>query len=250
MLLGANMNENVRDEINVAYHATVDQIAKDLWKSYGLEAYKYVTEYIKYSSWVVANLSQPRRTLYGDEISSLGLGVSREDVLKTMKLGVDLAIQKLIHENHPVYWQIKFPLPNRYMTTEEVDVLVTNVGARGVSFNNVLAVASKEEAIECMKDFQKGYLAANMPTPEMQLIPFNINRKEIPQLVEDVGGINYQNRSTYAVSEIPDWCVFSMEEHSIGGGCWGILYGEVAKKGIDHCKNCEYCRLYQVGEHK
>ena len=39
---------------------------------------------------------------------------------------------------------------------------------------------------------------------------------------------------------IPTWCQMPQEEHSICGGCWGILYCEVAKKDKTHCESCEY----------
>lgn len=40
--------------------------------------------------------------------------------------------------------------------------------------------------------------------------------------------------------EIPVWCCLPLDEHKCCGGCWGISSGEVAKKGKEHCKTCEY----------
>ena len=43
-----------------------------------------------------------------------------------------------------------------------------------------------------------------------------------------------------ALPYIPSWCYMPLDEHFCAGGCWGILYGEVARKGKEHCKTCEY----------
>ena len=43
-----------------------------------------------------------------------------------------------------------------------------------------------------------------------------------------------------ALSYVPSWCYMPPDEHLCAGGCWGILYGEVAQKGKEYCKTCEY----------
>ena len=44
----------------------------------------------------------------------------------------------------------------------------------------------------------------------------------------------------YPPEQIPAWCQMPEEEHQCAGGCWGILHGEVAQKGREHCLSCEY----------
>lgn len=41
--------------------------------------------------------------------------------------------------------------------------------------------------------------------------------------------------------KIPSWCGMPKDYHEDGvGGCWGISYGYVEKKGENCCKNCGY----------
>lgn len=44
----------------------------------------------------------------------------------------------------------------------------------------------------------------------------------------------------YSLDQVPLWCHMHPDEHQCAGGCWGISYGEVAKKGEAHCMTCEY----------
>ena len=44
----------------------------------------------------------------------------------------------------------------------------------------------------------------------------------------------------YPSEDIPEWCQMPEDEHQAAGGCWGILHGEIASKGRDHCGDCEY----------
>ena len=44
----------------------------------------------------------------------------------------------------------------------------------------------------------------------------------------------------YSPEDIPQWCHMPMDEHRCAGGCWGIWHGEVARKGREHCEECDY----------
>lgn len=46
---------------------------------------------------------------------------------------------------------------------------------------------------------------------------------------------------TYSLDLIPQWCQMSLRSHFDDfGGCWGIYHGQVAEKGVEHCRFCEF----------
>lgn len=46
---------------------------------------------------------------------------------------------------------------------------------------------------------------------------------------------------SYLLSMVPPWCQLHPECHQDGvGGCWGITFGYVDRKGKEYCDNCEY----------
>lgn len=52
-----------------------------------------------------------------------------------------------------------------------------------------------------------------------------------------------ENGQLVMVDVVPEWCQMPPSEHLDAlGGCWGISYGEVEKKGKAHCEKCEYNR--------
>lgn len=49
------------------------------------------------------------------------------------------------------------------------------------------------------------------------------------------------NWKNYSLDLIPQYCQMPLGSHFDGfGGCWGIYHGDVAKKGEEHCRFCEY----------
>ena len=57
----------------------------------------------------------------------------------------------------------------------------------------------------------------------------------------DWNAFNQHLMGAYPPANIPEWCQMPEDEHhQCVGGCWGILHGEVVKKGKEHCLSCEY----------
>lgn len=43
----------------------------------------------------------------------------------------------------------------------------------------------------------------------------------------------------------PDWCGYGDAVEPMG--CWGLIYGYVAEKGYEYCKNCELNKFTCAG---
>lgn len=232
-----------------AFTLSVEGIANVVWAKFGPDgwnspaAYAEIKAQVQYCSWIVSD-DHARQVLSYTKYAPWQEGQSkrttRADAVSAMIHAVEEKLGRIVLDNEVFYWQVKFVETGRFLMMGEIDSQPTSEER---SFKVALTFCTEIEAEEAAEEFCIGYLAAGVVPPKIHIVGFNSAHQEIPHSKMFVGPAAKKPsaRSSYPATEIPNWCKMSIDEHQDGaGGCWGISYGEVARKGEDHCENCEY----------
>lgn len=234
------------------FQAAVQAIADKIWAKYGprglatSEAYQEIKAEVSFSSWMVSPAHKAKASEYCDQIQehryhSLDMTVSEKFISC-----VEKTLSKICEENVVAYWCVRFIETKRFLMVGELDTPQSCV--EGKEFETPANFSNENEAEEAAQEFCNGYLTAGIEPPPIQIVAINIHNKEIPKGKIFVGKApNKTIRQSYPMTEVPNWCKMSPEEHQDNvGGCWGIASGEVARKGTDHCGPCEYLEKNDV----
>ena len=250
------MDGNVQPDSADAYAEIKNKVRDSIWT--------VSTPHVKLLLKYFSNFNKLTNTMpSGAVLSSLSFPFDAETAANIMVNDVVKELQSIIKKNTPFFWQVKFTNQHRFLLRGELsegkqrrawswlftpgksscvpnDQQTTVFGFDPYSPDcHVFAVPTEIEAEEAIDEIAQGYVAAGMPAPIMQIVAFNSGNEEIPNSNIYSGKFGTL-RNSYSKEEIPAWCRMPLDEHNTACGCWGIATGEVAMKGVDHCKMCEY----------
>lgn len=175
------------------FSASVEAIAVQVWTKFGpagvaaAVAHEEIKAQVQFCSWIVSD-EHARQVLSYTKYAPWREGQSkrttREDAASAMIHAVQHRLKEIASQNEVFYWQVKFVENDRFLMAGEID---SNPTSEDRAFKEALSFCTEIEAEEAAEEFCRGYIAAGMSPPKINIVGFNSVHKEIPHGVLFVG---------------------------------------------------------------